>query len=126
MDRGFAIFVVLSLMAMCFPSSLAMAQEGQSTNCEILADWDQQWQWSDEGESEISLIHRYRVVFDPPFTNGTSPTDVNTSVQHFRGESEISGENTSTFVAGGEIDIILAENPQFGDLISISSHSTES
>jgi hypothetical protein len=126
MSRVLAVLTVLSLLAMCIPSPLAIAQEDQSTSCEILTDWQQQWQWSDEGESEISLIHRYRVVFDPPFTNGSSPTDVNTTVQYFRGESEISAVNTSTFVAGGEIDIILEEKPQFGDSLSIIAQSTES
>jgi hypothetical protein len=120
MARGLSVFAVLSILAMCIPSSLALAQENQPTSCEILADWDQQWQWSDEGGSEISLIHRYRVVFDPPFSNGSSPTDVNATIHHFRGESEISVVNTSVFVAGGEIDIILEEKPQFGDSISIS------
>jgi len=126
MARGLSVFAVLSMLAMCIPSSLALAQENQPTSCEILADWDQQWQWSDEGDSEISLIHRYRVVFDPPFSNGSSPTDVNATIYHFRGESEISVANTSVFVAGGEIDIILEEKPQFGDSISISVQSTES
>jgi hypothetical protein len=126
MARGLSAFVVLSMLAMCIPSSLALAQENQPTSCEILADWGQQWQWSDEGDSEISLIHRYRVVFDPPFSNGSSPTDVNATIHHSRGESEISVANTSVFVAGGEIDIILEEKPQFGDSISISVQSTES
>jgi len=126
MARGLSAFVVLSMLAMCIPSSLALAQENQPTSCEILADWGQQWQWSDEGDSEISLIHRYRVVFDPPFSNGSSPTDVNATIHHSRGESEISVANTSVFIAGGEIDIILEEKPQFGDSISISVQSTES
>jgi len=126
MTRVLAAFTVLSMLAMCIPSSLALAQEGQSTSCEILADWDQQWQWSDEGDSEISLIHRYGIVFDPPFSNGSSPTDVNTTINHFRGGSEISVANTSIFIAGGEIEIILAEKPQFGDTISIDVQSTES
>ncbi len=126
MTRGLSVFAVISMLAMCIPSSLALAQENQPTSCEILADWGQQWQWSDEGDSEISLIHRYRVVFDPPYSNGSSPTDVNTTIHHSRGGSGISVANTSVFVAGGEIDIILEENPQFGDSISISVQSTES
>ena len=126
MTRGLPVFAVLSILAMCIPSSLALAQEDQPTSCEILVDWGQQWQWSDEGDTEISLIHKYRVVFDPPYSNGSSPTDVNTTINHFRGGSGISVANTSVFVAGGEIDIILGENPQFGDSISIIVESTES
>jgi len=126
MNRALAVLVSLSMLALSLPSSIAMAQEDQATSCEILVDWDQQWQWSDEGVSETSLIHRYRVVFDPQFSNGSSPTNVNATVDHFRGGSEVSTANSSIFVAGGEIDIILDEEPQFGDSISISLQSTES
>ena len=126
MNRALSVLATLSILALSIPTSIALAQGEQTTSCEILVDWDQQWQWSDEGESEISLIHRYRVVFDPQFSNGTSPTNVNATVDHFRGASEVSTANTSIFVAGGEIDIILDEEPQFGDSISISLHSSES
>ena len=119
MNRGLAALVVLSMLASYIPSSFASAQDIQTNSCEIIADWGQQWHWTEEGESEVSLIHRYRVVFDPPFTNGSSPTEVNATVNHFRGDSEIPVANTSILVAGGEIDIILEEEPQFADSISI-------
>tara|TARA_Y100000588_G_scaffold391650_1_gene500916 strand:+ start:725 stop:3559 length:2835 start_codon:yes stop_codon:yes gene_type:complete len=38
---------------------------------------------------------------------------------------ELAGVNATTMVAGGEVDIILPEQPQFGDYISISVHSGE-
>ena len=126
MNRVLAALVVLSMLSSYAPSSIASTQDGQTNSCEIIADWGQQWNWAEDGESEISLIHRYRVVFDPPFTNGSSPTDVNTTIHHFRGGSEISSANTSIYVAGGEIDIILEEEPRFEDSISILVETSES
>ncbi len=126
MNRGLAALVALSMLASYIPSSFASAQDSQTSGCEIITDWEQQWHWTEEGESEISLIHRYRVVFDPPFTNGSSPTDVNATIHHFRGGSEIPVANTSIFVAGGEIDIVLEEEPQFEDSFSIHVHTAES
>ena len=126
MNRGLAVLVVLLMLASYTPSSLASDQGSQSSSCEIIADWGQQWQWNDEDQSEISLIHRYRVVFDPPFTNGSSPTEVNASINHFRDGSESAVANTSVFVAGGEIEIILEEEPQFEDSFSINVQTAES
>jgi len=126
MNRGLAALVVLSMLASYIPSSFASTQDSQTNSCEIIADWGQQWHWTEEGESEISLIHRYRVVFDPPFTNGSSPTEVNATINHFRGDSEIPVANTSVLVAGGEIDIILEEEPQFADSLSIHVQTADS
>ena len=39
MTRAFSIAVVLSMLAVCVPSSLAWAEEGQINSCKILADW---------------------------------------------------------------------------------------
>ena len=124
MNRGLAALVVLSMLASYIPSSIAATQDNQTYSCEIIADWGQQWHWT-EGDSEISLIHRYRVVFDPPLTNGSSPTEVNATIHHFRGGSEVPVANTSIFVAGGEIDIIIEEEPQFGDSFSIQVQTVE-
>ena len=107
MNRGLAALVVLSMLASYIPSSIASTQDSQTNSCEIIADWGQQWHWTEEGDSEISLIHRYRVVFEPSFTNGSSPTEVNATINHFRGGLEIPVANSSVFVAGGEIDIII-------------------
>ena len=125
MTRAFSIAVVLSMLAVCIPSSFAWAEEGQASSCEILADWDQQWHWSEDGESEVSLVHRYRVIFDPPLPNSSSSGEMNNSVQHLRGELEMSGENASTFVAGGEMEIFLEDEPEFGDYVSISVQSPD-
>ena len=123
MTRAFSIAVVLSMLAVCVPSSLAWAEEGQINSCKILADWDQQWDFSGDGGSELSLVHRYRVVFDPPLSDSISHEQVNTSVEHTRGSLQSSGQNTSIFVAGGEIEIILEEQPQFEDVVWISVQS---
>ena len=89
MTRAFSIAVVLSMLAVCVPSSLAWAEEGQINSCEILADWDQQWDFSGDGGSELSLVHRYRVVFDPPLSDSISHEELNTSVEHTRGSFSI-------------------------------------
>ena len=125
MNRALAVLAVLSMLASYTPSSLASTQDNHTNTCEIIADWGQQWHWTEEGDSEISLIHRYRVVFDPPLTNGSSPTEVNATIHHFRGGSEVPVANTSIFVAGGEIDIIIEEEPQFGDSFSIQVQTVE-
>ena len=123
MTRVFSIAVVLSMMAVCIPPWFAWAEEGQINSCEIVADWDQQWEFSEDGGSEVSLIHRYRAVFDPPLTDSLSPDDLNTSVEHTRGSLQTLGQNISVFVAGGEVEIILEDQPQFGDFVSISVQS---
>ena len=125
MNRGLAVLVVLSMLASYTPSSFASSLDGHPNSCEIIADWGQQWDWTEDGESEISLIHRYRVVFDPPFINGSSPTEVNATINHLREDLEIPVVNTSILVAGGEIDIILDEEPRFGDSISIQVNTAE-
>tara|TARA_B100000965_G_scaffold50578_1_gene37285 strand:+ start:24857 stop:27946 length:3090 start_codon:yes stop_codon:yes gene_type:complete len=125
MNRGLAVLVVLSMLASYTPSSFASGLDGHPNSCEIIADWGQQWDWTEDGESEISLIHRYRVVFDPPFINGSSPAEVNATINHLREDLEIPVVNTSILVAGGEIDIILDEEPRFGDSISIQVNTAE-
>ena len=125
MNRGLAALVTLSMLASYIPLSIASAQDGQTSNCEIVADWGQQWHWTEDGDSEISLIHRYGVIFDPPFTNGSSPTEVNATIHHFRDGMETPLANTSLFVAGGEVDIIIEEEPEFGDSFSIQVQTLE-
>ena len=88
LTRAFSIAVVLSMLAVCVPSSLAWAEEGQINSCDILADWDQQWDHSEDGESEVSLVHRYRVVFDPPLSDSVSYEELNTSDEHIRASSQ--------------------------------------
>ena len=125
MARGFAVIAVLSLLAVCLPSSIAWGQGDEAVNCEVLVDWGQDWQWDESGDPHPSILHRYRVVFDPPFTNGSSPTSVISSAQHIRADTELAGDNVSTLVAGGEVDLVLPEQPQFGDYVSISVQSDQ-
>jgi len=125
MARAFALIAVLSFLAVCIPSSIAWAEEDQSIICQILVDWDEELQLEETGEIGYSIIHRYKVSFDPPFTNGTSPSSVVLSAQHLRNQMELAGNNTSSLIAGGEIDLIMPESPEFGDYVSISVQSDQ-
>ena len=73
MSRGREALAVLSLLLLSFPAYMVSAQEEQATSCQILVDWGEDWQWDDDGNYAIGILHRYRVTFDPPFTNGSSP-----------------------------------------------------
>ena len=126
MERGFATIAVVSLVAVCFPSSLVWADGEQGVSCQIMVDWDQEWEWDESGEYSVSVVHRYKVSFDPPYTNGSSPNSVNSTVEHVRNQVQLAVENTSVLVAGGEIDIILQDEPRFGDYISISIETEQS
>ncbi len=125
MARAFALIAVLSFLAVCIPSSIAWAEDDQSIICQILVDWDEELQLEETGEIGYSIIHRYKVSFDPPFTNGTSPSSVVLSAQHLRNQMELAGNNTSSLIAGGEIDLIMPESPEFGDYVSISVQSDQ-
>jgi hypothetical protein len=125
MSRGFATLVVASIMMMSLPLPPAGAQDDQEWTCSIHVDWDEEWQWTDSGEFRPRILHRYRVSFDPPFLNGSSPGLTNVSVSHNSGGSDITGPNVSTLVAGGEVDIVLGEEPSFGDSIMIDVSTTE-
>ena len=126
MSRGFAVLTVSSMLLLCIPASNVGAQEEQDTTCQVLVDWDKDWQWDDNGNYDIGVLHRYRVAFDPPFENGTSPGAVNVSVQHMReGADIIDSMNVSIINAGGEIDILLATIPEFGDTVSIEIETVE-
>ena len=77
------------------------------------------------GQTETT-VHRYRVVFDPAFENGTSPSAVRIDVQHMRnGEVIATAANSSYVVAGGEIDVILSDEPEFLDQIYVEVSTTE-
>jgi len=105
--------------------SFTLGLDPGSRICTVLVDWDQEWEWGESGELLPTLLHRYRVSFNPPLSNGSSPTSVNATVEHIRGELDLATENLSIFAAGGEIDLILPEEPQFGDYISISINSDQ-
>ena len=94
MARAFALIAVLSFLAVCIPSSIAWAEEDQSIICQVLVDWDEELQLEETGEIGHHVVHRYKVSFEPPFTNGTSPTSVILSAQHLRNQMELAGNNT--------------------------------
>ena len=125
MTRSFAVLTVASFLLLAFPLDMAGAQEDQSISCTVLVDWDEDWYWDESDDYVPSILHRYRVTFEPPFSNGSSPGIANVSVAHLRDGIDIAGQSPSTLVAGGEIDIILPEEPDFGDSISISVNTDD-
>ena len=72
------------------------------------------------------MIHRYKTTFEPAFQNGTSPSGVTIDVQHIRNGQIIATEADSSYVvAGGEIDVVLPDEPEFLDEVIIEVSSTE-
>ena len=72
-------------------------------------------------EPTYDILHRYLVVFNPPFSGGDSPSSVSVEVELHRDEVQIADDSNATFIsAGGEIDIVLDTEPQFGDSVYIS------
>ena len=126
MSRGYAALAVLSMLLLSFSAFMVGAQEEQTTTCQVLVDWDEDWQWGDDGNYTIDILHRYRVTFDPPFTNGSSPGAINLSVQHLReGVDIIDSINVSMISAGGEIDVLLSTTPAFDDVVTIVVETVE-
>ena len=126
MSRGREALAVLSLILLSLPAYMVSAQEEQATTCQVLVDWDEDWQWDDDANYTIGVLHRYRVTFDPPFTNGSSPGVINLSVQHLReGIDIIDSLNVSMISAGGEIDVLLSTTPVFDDIVTIEVETIE-
>ena len=126
MSRGREALAVLSLILLSFPACMVSAQEEQAMTCQVLVDWDEDWQWDDDGNYTIGVLHRYRVAFDPPFTNGSSPGATNLSVHHLReGIDIIDSLNVSMISAGGEIDVLLSTTPVFDDIVTIEVETIE-
>ena len=114
------------MLLLSFSAFMVGAQEEQTTTCQVLVDWDEDWQWGDDGNYTIDILHRYRVTFDPPFTNGSSPGAINLSVQHLReGVDIIDSLNVSMISAGGEIDVLLSTTPAFDDVVTIVVETVE-
>jgi len=125
-SRGREALAVLSLILLSFPACMVSAQEEQAMTCQVLVDWDEDWQWDDDGNYTIGVLHRYRVAFDPPFTNGSSPGATNLSVHHLReGIDIIDTFNVSMISAGGEIDVLLSTTPVFDDIVTIEVETIE-
>ncbi|RZD33696.1 MAG: hypothetical protein CXT72_07305 [Methanobacteriota archaeon] len=110
------------------PAGMVAANDHSSDReCTIFVDWGRGDLISIPNENgdilhaEWELIHRYRVEFEPAFSNGSSPNEVNVTLLHQRGEIIVGDSNSSDIlIAGGEIDITLAEDPEFGDEIEIA------
>lgn len=124
--RGrYSAALMLTLMLLAPMAGLAGADEGEpERSCEILVDFRDGF--SDWDTWEDRFLHRYRVVYEPEFENGTSPSAVTIDVQHTRAAAVIATEaNASYNVAGGEIDLILPDEPEFLDQVSIEVTSAE-
>ncbi len=124
MKGRFQAALLLTLMLLAPMSGLAGADEGEpARSCEILVDFEADWNWEDGSET---VIHRYRTVFTPAFDNGSSPSAVTIDVQHTRDGAVLATEaNASYVVAGGEIDVTLADAPQFLDEVYIEVRTAE-
>ena len=123
--------LITSILLLGNHSVLASGQSSSSRSCDILVDWDYQVNWlqepNDEGEiATLHHIHRYKVIFNPPFEQGEAPSAVSISSAH---SNDLSGQipvNLSYISAGGEVDIELDTEPEFGDKILVDFSSTES
>jgi len=105
---------------------LVFAQEETQTTCAVLVDWDVEEHWDGGWNISYDVLHRYLVVFDPPFTGGDTPTSVTVSVEHHRGDIQVADDSNASYIsAGGEIDIVLDSEPEFGDTVHISVTTAE-
>ena len=73
--------LLTSILLLSIPTSMVSGQSSVIRECEILVDWDYQVNWLEEPDEEgqffsVGHIHRYRVVFDPEFSPGSSPSGV--------------------------------------------------
>ena len=123
--------LLTSILLLSMPTSMVSGQPSVIRECEILVDWDYQVNWLEEPNEEgqffsVDYIHRYRVVFVPNFTPGSSPSGVSVDADHVGLDSEISPLNISYISAGGEVDIELESQPVFGDIILVNFSSSES
>ena len=128
MPRQSLTLLMLCMLLLTGPAGMVAANDHSSDReCTIFVDWDRGDLISVPNENgdilygEWELIHRYRVEFEPAFSNGSSPSEVNVTLFHQRGAIIVGDSNSSDIlIAGGEIDITLAEEPEFGDEIEIS------
>jgi len=126
--RGrFPTALLLTLMLLAPMTGLAGADEGEpERTCEILVDFEADWVADENFTWSETIIHRYRTVFTPSFENGTSPSAVTIDVQHLReGEVIATEADASYIVAGGEIDVTLADEPEFLDEVYVEVRTTE-
>ena len=119
--------LLLTLLLLAPLAGMAVADEAApAQSCEILVDWDYDWALDENGTWQEIVIHRYKTTFQPAFQNGTSPSGVTIDVQHIREGQIIATEADSSYVvAGGEIDVVLPDEPEFLDEVLIEVSSTE-
>ena len=119
--------VLLALMLLAPMSGIVGADETEpAQTCQILVDWEYDWTIDENFTWQESVIHRYRTTFEPAFQNGTSPSGVTIDVQQIRDGQIIATEADVSFVvAGGEIDVVLPDEPEFLDEVFVEVSSTE-
>ena len=127
MHNRFQSALLLTLLLLAPLVGIAVADEAEpAPSCEILVDWDYEWALDENGTWQEIVIHRYKTTFEPAFQNGTSPSGVTIDVQHIREGQIIATEADSSYVvAGGEIDVVLPDEPEFLDEVNIEVSSTE-
>ena len=126
MPRARQALVILATFLLSSQASLVFAQEETQTTCAVLVDWDVEEHWDGGWNISYDVLHRYLVVFEPPFTGGDTPTSVTVSVEHHRGDIQVADDSNASYIsAGGEIDIVLDSEPEFGDTVHISVTTAE-
>jgi len=124
--RARQALVILATLLLSTQASLVLAEEETQTTCTVLVDWDVEEHWDGGWNVSYDVLHRYLVVFDPPFTGGDTPTSVTVSVEQHRDDSQIADDSNASYIsAGGEIDILLNTEPEFGDTVHISVTTAE-
>ena len=118
--------IILVTLLLSTQASLVLAEEETQTTCAVLVDWDVEEHWDGGWNVTFDVLHRYLVIFDPPFTAGDTPTSVTVSVEQHRDEIQIADNSNASYInAGGEIDIVLDTEPEFGDIVQISVITSE-
>ena len=118
--------IILATLLLSTQASLVLAEEETQTTCAVLVDWDVEEHWDGGWNVTFDVLHRYLVLFDPPFTGGDTPTSVTVSVEQHRDEIQIADNSNASYInAGGEIDIVLDTEPEFGDIVQISVITSE-
>jgi len=118
--------IILATLLLSTQASLVLAEEETQTTCAVLVDWDVEEHWDGGWNVTFDVLHRYLVIFDPPFTGGDTPTSVTVSVEQHRDEIQIADNSNASYInAGGEIDIVLDTEPEFGDIVQISVITSE-
>ena len=127
MPRENTALAVLAILLLSGPAAMVTATDDSApTTCTVLVDWDVEEHWDGGWNLTYDVLHRYLVVFDPQFTNGSSPSALTVDVQHIReGEVIATISNATVVSAGGEVDIFIDSEPEFKDRVSISVETGE-